>query len=54
MPESIAELAIRILDLKEDDRVCEYCTGRGTFTVLASQKEPKASYTGIEIHIIRR
>jgi len=49
MPESIAELAIRILDLKEDDRVCEYCTGRGTFTVLASQKEPKASYTGIEI-----
>ncbi len=49
MPESIAELAIRILDLKEDDRVCEYCTGRGTFTVLASQKEPKASYTGVEI-----
>lgn len=49
MPESIAELAIRILDLKENDRICEYCTGRGTFAVLASQKEPKASYTGIEI-----
>ncbi len=49
MPESIAELAIRILDLKEEDRVCEYCTGRGTFTVLASQREPKATYTGIEI-----
>ena len=49
MPEAIAELAIRILDLKEDDRVCEYCTGRGTFTVLASQKAPDAAYTGVEI-----
>ena len=48
MPDSIAELAIRILDLKEDDRVCEYCTGRGTFSALASLKEPKAAYTGIE------
>ena len=49
MPESIAELAIRILDLEAGDRVCEYCTGLGVFTVLASQKEPQAAYTGIDI-----
>lgn len=49
MPESIAKLAIKLLDIQEGDSVGEYCTGRGTFTVLASLEIPNLSLLGIEL-----
>lgn len=49
-PESVAKLAVQIMDIQETDSVVDCGSGNGTFLEAAYQAHPEASYTGIEIN----
>lgn len=47
--ESLARLALRVLDVSPDESVADLGCGEGGFIVQALEKEPHARYTGVEI-----
>lgn len=49
-PESISKLAIRILDIKETDRVADFGCGVGDFITLATENNSKSHMYGIDIN----
>ena len=48
-PESIAKLAIKILNIKNDN-VADFCSGMGNFLMEAIENSPDSKYYGIEIN----
>ena len=53
-PSGILKLANKILDIKEDDKVLELCSGKGNFFVEMSINSINANYTGIELNYIQK
>ena len=49
-PESILRLACAILDIKENDKVLDLCSGTGTLLVEATRKSSGFHYTGVELN----
>ncbi len=49
-PESISKLALRILDIKEQERVADFGSGYGDFITLAAEEHEKNSFYGIELN----
>lgn len=50
-PDSISQLALRILDIKQGETVIDICSGMGSFLKNAYSLQPKAEYYGIEINV---
>lgn len=50
-PDSISQLALRILNIKEEEKVVDVCSGMGSFLMNAYSVQPKANYFGIEINV---
>ena len=50
-PDSISQLALRILNIKEEEKVVDICSGMGSFLMNAYSVQPKANYFGIEINV---
>ena len=48
-PESIVNLALKLLDIQDSDSVIDNCSGVGIFLSTAHQDNPKAEYFGVEI-----
>ena len=48
-PESIAKLATRILDIKEE-KVADFCSGMGNFLLEAIDYAPESNFYGVEIN----
>ena len=48
-PDTLATLVVSLLDIKENEAVCDICGGIGNFTVKAFFQQPKASYYSKEI-----
>ena len=48
-PESILKLAIRLLDIKENDNVADFCDGKGSFIRECFISHPEVYYHGFEI-----
>ncbi|WP_029319373.1 N-6 DNA methylase [Butyrivibrio sp. AE3004] len=49
-PESISKLALKILDIKEDDRVADFGSGLGDFITLAAENAEQKALYGVERH----
>ena len=49
-PDSIIQLALRILEISPKDKVADLCCGYGTFLVRSAIEEPEAEYYGYEIN----
>lgn len=52
-PESLRELAVRLLDIRSAEKVLDACSGTGGFLVRAYEAQPQAHYEGIEINRTR-
>ena len=50
-PTSIAKLAISILEPKNNDKIADYCTGKGGFIRECIMTAPEAAYYGNEINL---
>lgn len=50
-PDSVIQLAIKILDIKENDNIADFFDGRGTFIRECYINQPSAIYSGIEISL---
>ena len=48
-PESVAKLATRILDIKEE-KVADFCSGMGNFLLEAIDYAPESNFYGVEIN----
>lgn len=53
-PFGIINLANKILDIKDDDKVLELCSGKGNFYIGMSINNIKAKYIGVELNYIRK
>ncbi len=49
-PESISKLALKVLDIKENESVADFGSGNGDFITLASKNYEKNSIFGVEIN----
>ena len=47
-PESLAKLALRILDVKKGEQVADICSGLGTFISQGLDTQPEGEFTGYE------
>ena len=49
-PESLSDLAIRIMDIKPEEAVLDLCSGVGGFLTAAYTNNSDANYTGVDIN----
>lgn len=49
-PESLSKLAVRVLDIKENERVADFGSGAGDFITLATEGCEKNPFYGIELN----
>ena len=49
-PESIRQLALKVLDIQPNSRVMDVCSGIGSFLKAAAQAAPEAEYFGCELN----
>lgn len=50
-PDSLSQLALRLLDIQSDDYIADYFTGKASFIRECMSYEPSARYYGIELNI---
>lgn len=50
-PNCISQLAIKLLDIKDTDKVADFCTGRASFIRESFLTAPNATYFGNDIHL---
>ena len=51
-PEGVCKLAAKILDVQNDDRVLELCSGKGSFPVVVSRECSNFCYEGVELNYV--
>lgn len=49
-PESLSKLALKVLDIKENERVADFGSGAGDFITLATEGREKNPFYGIELN----
>lgn len=52
-PIGVLKLVSRILNIQEDDRILDICSGKGNFGVVAKMFDNYSSYTGVELNYRR-
>lgn len=52
-PIGVLKLVSRILNIQEDDRILDICSGKGNFGVVAKMYDNYSSYTGVELNYRR-
>lgn len=51
-PECVCKLAAKILDIHNNDKVLELCSGKGNFLVNAARENSEFNYEGIELNYV--